>query len=197
MATRIGFIDSRSDPSFFILHGGSGTAYLLLYVDDIVLTASTPALLHRLQQLLFAEFSMKDLGPLHYFLGIAVTRTADGFFLSQRKYAEELLERANMTNCKPASTPVDTHSKLSATDGAPVADASEYRSLTGALQYMTMTRPDIAYVIQQCCLVIHDPRAPHLALVKRILCYLRGTAEHRLQLHPSPPLALTAYSDAD
>ena len=90
---------------------------------------------------------MKDLGPLHYFLGIAVTRDARGFFLSQCSYTEELLERANMIACKPASTPVDTHSKISPTDGAPVDDASEYCSLVGALQYLTMTRPDIAYPV--------------------------------------------------
>ncbi|KAM3196178.1 hypothetical protein ACQJBY_072052 [Aegilops geniculata] len=140
---------------------------------------------------------MKDLGPLHYFLGIAVTRTADEFFLSQRKYAEELLERANMQTCKPVSTPVDTRSKLSATDGAPVPDASEYRSIVGALQYMTMTRPDIAYAVQQCCLVMHDPRAPHLALAKRILRYLRGTTTHGLHLRRAASLDLITYSDAD
>nr|XP_020149609.1 uncharacterized mitochondrial protein AtMg00810-like [Aegilops tauschii subsp. strangulata] len=193
----IGFRDCRSDPSLFVLQSGDGAAYLLLYVDDIVLAASSSTLLHRLQQQLSAEFSMKDLGPLHYFMGIAVTRDARGFFLSQRGYAEELLERANMVECKPVSTPVDTHSKLSATDGSPVTDASEYHSLVGALQYLMMTRPDIAYVVQQCCLVMHDPRAAHLALVKRVLRYLRGTTDHGLHLHRSPSLDLVAYSDAD
>ncbi|KAM3366771.1 hypothetical protein ACQJBY_015855 [Aegilops geniculata] len=193
----IGFRDCRSDPSLFVLHSGDGAAYLLLYVDDIVLAASSSTLLHRLQEQLSAEFSMKDLGPLHYFLGIAVTRDARGFFLSQRGYAEELLERANMVECKPVSTPVDTHSKLSATDGSPVTDASEYRSLVGALQYLTMTRPDIAYAVQQCCLVMHDPRAAHLALVKRVPRYLRGTTDHGLHLHRSPSLDLVAYSNDD
>jgi hypothetical protein len=83
----LGFIAARSDPSLFVLHSGNNTAYLLLYVDDIVLTASSVALLQQLQHRLFAEFSMKDLGPLHYFLGISVTRRKDGFFLSQLKYA--------------------------------------------------------------------------------------------------------------
>lgn len=161
-----------------MLHGDTGSAFLLLYVDDIVLTASTPALLRQLQQRMFAEFSMKDLGALHYFLGICVMRTADGFFLSQRKYADELLDRANMMTCKPASTPIDTRSKLSAAAGAPVQDASEYRSLVGALQYITLTRPDMAYAVQQACLYMHDPRTHHLALVKRILRYLRGMTTH-------------------
>ena len=180
-----------------MLHGDTGSAFLLLYVDDIVLTASTPALLRQLQQRMFAEFSMKDLGALHYFLGICVMRTADGFFLSQRKYADELLDRANMMTCKPASTPIDTRSKLSAAAGAPVQDASEYRSLVGALQYITLTRPDMAYAVQQACLYMHDPRTHHLALVKRILRYLSGMTTHGQHLRRSPELTLVAYSDAD
>ncbi|XBI96760.1 hypothetical protein VPH35_032990 [Triticum aestivum] len=148
----IGFVSSRADPSLFVLNSSAVSAYLLLYVDDIILATSTTTLLHHLQRVLSAEFSMKDLGPLHYFLGIAVMHTADGFFFSQRKYTEELLDCANMQSCKPALTPVDTRSKLSAHDGAPVPDASVYRSIVGALQYMMMTRPDIAYAIQQCCL---------------------------------------------
>ena len=193
----IGFVAARADPSLFILHHDGGTTYLLLYVDDIVLAASSSSLLHDLQRRLFAEFSMKDLGPLHYFLGISVVRSNAGFFLSQRKYAEELLARANMTNCRPASTPVDTRAKLSATAGAPVADPSDYRSLVGALQYITTTRPDLAYAVQQACLHMHDPREEHLQLVKRILRYLRGTTEYGLHLHRSDKLELIAYSDAD
>ena len=93
---------------------------------------------------------MTDLGALHHFLGIAVTRSSDGLFLSQRQYAVELLQRAGMAECHPAPTPVDTHAKLSATDGVLLSekDASEYRSLAGALQYLTLTRPDLAYAVQ-------------------------------------------------
>uniref|UniRef100_A0ACD5V1F3 Uncharacterized protein n=1 Tax=Avena sativa TaxID=4498 RepID=A0ACD5V1F3_AVESA len=193
----LGFTAARSDPSLFILRRADSTAFLLLYVDDIVLTASSTALLQQLQQRLLSEFSMKDLGPLHYFLGIRVTRSSSGFFLSQHKYAEELLDRANMSQCRSAPTPVDTRAKLAAADGAPLADPSEYRSLVGALQYLTMTRPDLAYAVHQACLYMHDPREAHLALVKRILRYLRGSAEHGLHLHRSTALDLVAYSDAD
>ncbi|GJZ49075.1 ribonuclease H-like domain-containing protein [Tanacetum coccineum] len=97
---------------------------------------------------LHAEFSMTDLGSLNYFLGISVTRNASGMFLSQQKYATEVLDRAGMLNCKPCRTPVDTDSKLSA-DGAPISDSTLYRSLAGALQYLTFTRPDISYAVQQ------------------------------------------------
>ena len=90
---------------------------------------------------------MKDLGPLHHFLGIAVERRAPGLFLSQRQYALDVLERAGMSDCKPCSTPVDTHAKLSASDGDLLTNATHYRSLVGALQYLTFTRPDISYAV--------------------------------------------------
>jgi histone deacetylase 1/2 len=194
---RLGFVSSKSDASLFVLRRGSGIAYLLLYVDDVVLTASSTALLRQLIAQLLGEFSMKDLGALHYFLGISVTRSSSGFFLSQQQYAAELLDRANMVDCRPVSTPVDTHSKLSADAGAPVDDASEYRSIVGGLQYLTMTRPDLSYAVQQACLHMHDPRAHHLAMVKRIMRYIRGSADHGLHIHRSTDLDLIGYSDAD
>jgi hypothetical protein len=102
-----------------------------------------------------------------------------------------------MANCKPASTPVDTKQKLSVNDGEPAADATFYRSITGALQYLTLTRPDITYAVNQACLYMHSPRAAHWNLVKRILRYLRGTIDSGLLISASPSTDLRAYSDAD
>lgn len=122
--------------------------YLLLYVDNIVLTASSGSLLRWTISYVQEEFSMKDPGEFHHFLGVSVSRQSSGLFLSQRQYCLEILEHAGMTDCKPCSTPVDTTSKLSSIDGSPVADPKDYRSLAGALQYLTFTRPDIQYVVQ-------------------------------------------------
>ena len=102
-----------------------------------------------------------------------------------------------MSVCHPTSTPVDAQCKLSATDGAPVSDPTEYMSLAGALQYLTLTRLEIAYAVQQVCLFMHDPREPHLALVKRILRYIKGTLHTGLHIGATPVDSLTAYSDAD
>ena len=90
---------------------------------------------------------MEDLGDLHYFLGMQVQHRGDGLFLSQQQYKVDILDRAGIAECKLCSTPVDTNPKLAA-DGPPVQDASEFRSLAGALQYLTFTRPDIAYAVQ-------------------------------------------------
>jgi hypothetical protein len=146
---------------------------------------------------LSGEFAMKDLGPLCYFLGISVTRHSYGIFLSQHKYVEEIIERAAMSSCKPVSTPVDTKAKLSGLSGNPYHDPSEYRSLAGALQYLTFTRSDIAYAVQQVCLFMHDPRTQHMIALKRIIRYIKGTIHHGLHISPSLVDSLTTYTDAD
>jgi len=101
-----------------------------------------------------------------------------------------------MAECKPCATPVDINPKLPA-DGLPVQNPSDYRSLAGALQWLTFTRPDLAYAVQQVCLFMHDPREPHLAALKRILRYVRGTLHMGLLLRPSRSSDLMVYSDAD
>ncbi|GJS92756.1 ribonuclease H-like domain-containing protein, partial [Tanacetum coccineum] len=179
-ATRAGFSPSRCDSSLFIYTQGSQVAYLLIYVDDIILTASSPVLLQQIVDSLHKEFDMTDLGALNYFLGISVVRHPTGLFLSQKKYARQLLERAHMVNCNPSRTPIDTDSKLGP-DGVPVQDPTLYRSLAGGLQYLTFTRPDLSYAVQQVCLYMHDPREPHFAALKRILRYVQGTLYALLQ----------------
>ncbi|GJU61841.1 ribonuclease H-like domain-containing protein [Tanacetum coccineum] len=176
-ATRVGFQHSKTDSSLFVFHRGSDIAYLLLYMDDIILTASSSAFLQRIIASLHNEFAMKDLGSLNYFLGISAQRSTSGLFLSQSKFAEEILERAHMQNCNP--------------------DPTLYRSLAGALQYLTFTRPNLSYAVQQACLYMHDPRDPHLNTLKRILRYVRGTLDYGLQLHVSSTTQLSAYTDAD
>ncbi|XP_022030338.1 uncharacterized mitochondrial protein AtMg00810-like [Helianthus annuus] len=143
------------------------------YMDS----ASSTCFLNRIIQLLSSEFAMTDLGALHHFLGITVQRTNSGLFLSQSQYDRDILHRANMTTCKPCATSVDTSSKLSANDGSLLPDGSAYRSLAGALQYLTFTRPDISYVVQQVCLFMHAPREPHFAFMKWSLRYIQDVFE--------------------
>nr|GFA16368.1 ribonuclease H-like domain-containing protein [Tanacetum cinerariifolium] len=125
---------------------------------------------------------MTDLGALNYFLGVSATQPSIGLFLSHKKYACELLERASMVNCNPLRTPVDTDSKLGP-EGIAFQDPTLYRSLARGLQYLTFTRPDLSYAVQQICLYMHDPREPHFAALKRILRYVRGTVDFGLQLY--------------
>jgi hypothetical protein len=131
--TTLGFIEVKSDISLFIFCRGSDTVYLLLYVDDIILTASSTELLRHTIFALQREFTMNDLGPLHHFLGITIERHPDGLFLNQRTYTLDIVKRAVMADCNPCTTPVDLQAKLADDSGPPVADASQFRSIAGAL----------------------------------------------------------------
>jgi hypothetical protein len=102
-----------------------------------------------------------------------------------------------MFDCKPCSTSVDTQAKLSEDDRPPVAEAASYRSLTGALQYLIYSRPDIAYIVQQVCVHMHTPREPHLTALKRILRYLRGSLDYGLLLRSSTTSELVVNIEAD
>jgi hypothetical protein len=156
------FFCSFADPSLFILHSDAGSLILLLYVDDILLTGSTTSIVSEFIQLLQSEFSMKDLGPLHHFLGIEILPTTDG--LHQTHYAITILERANMVDCKPMSTPLEAKTKIGSND-TPLDDPSYYRGLVGALQYLTLTRPDLSYSVNYVSQFMHSPTIMHLKMV--------------------------------
>jgi hypothetical protein len=195
--TTLEFIEAKSDTSLFIFRRGSDTVYLLLYVDDIILTAFSIELLRRTIFALQREFIMKDLGPLHHLLSITVERRPDGLFLHQCTYTLDILKREVMADCKPCTTSVDLQAKLAGDSGPPVEDTSQFRSITGALQYLTFTRSDIAYAVQQICLHMHDPRESHLTAMKRILRYLQGTSGYGLLLRRLSSSDLIVYTDAD
>nr|GEW98293.1 ribonuclease H-like domain-containing protein [Tanacetum cinerariifolium] len=156
---------------------------------------SSTNLLRRIISSIHMEFGMTDLGALNY-LGISVTRDSIGMFLSQKKYALELLKMAHMANCNPTRTLIDTESKLGS-DGDPISDPTLYRGIVGGLQYLTFTRPNISYAVQQVFLHMHDHREPHLASLKRVLRYVRGTLDFGLQLDASITGSLVAYTNAD
>lgn len=133
-----GFSCSRADTSLFIFKRDSCIMYLLVYVDDLILTGNQDAIVKSFIARLNKEFAIKDLGDLNYFLGLEVTYTNDGLFLNQSKYAREILDRAKMMDAKPAPTPLSTHVSFTAT-GEPYSDPTHYRSIVGALQYLSIT----------------------------------------------------------
>lgn len=126
------------------------------------------------------------MGPIKHFLGISVHRNQSGFFLSQAQYAADLLERTGMASCNVVTTLADTKPKASAADERLLTDATTYRSIVGALQYLTITRPDIAYAMQQVCLHMHAPHDDHQTMLKWILRYVKGTSNLGIQLRTTP-----------
>jgi hypothetical protein len=192
----LGFVESKVDYSFSILHKSNVHLFLLIYVDDIIVTGNSAVAITQLINSLKQSFAMKDLGHLHYFLGIHVQHQSGGLHLSQTKYISDLLDRVHMTGAKPAKTPLPAGSQLTKYAGDPLENASEYRTLVGALQYCTLTRPDISFAVNQLCQFMHSPTTAHWTAAKRVLRYLKGSINHGLQFGKGT-LHLNAYSDSD
>uniref|UniRef100_A0A2N9GPU6 Reverse transcriptase Ty1/copia-type domain-containing protein n=1 Tax=Fagus sylvatica TaxID=28930 RepID=A0A2N9GPU6_FAGSY len=192
----LGFTASVADASLFVLKQGSVIVYLLLYVDDIIITGSDSTVVSTIISQLSTTFEVKDLGPLRYFLGLQIDYKNAGFFVHQSKYITDLLTKFKMSDCKAVSTPIATSPVLSTSCSDSLADPTPYRSLVGALQYATFTRPDITFAVNRVCQFMHNPSFAHLVAAKRILRYLKGSLDKGILFQPGP-LTLTAFTDAD
>lgn len=195
----LGFSASKADTSLFFFHKDDVVMYLLVYVDDIIVVSSSSQAVDALLVALRDDFALKVLGHLHYFLGIEISATSGGLLLSQAKYASDLILQAGLKNCKPVPTPLSISEKLVAHDGEALETnmATRYRSLVGGLQYMTLTRPDIAFAINKVCQYLHTPTTVHYSIVKGILRYVSGTINFCLRIVQSKSTLVSAFSDAD
>ncbi|RVX09768.1 Retrovirus-related Pol polyprotein from transposon TNT 1-94 [Vitis vinifera] len=173
------------------------TILLLLYVDDMIITDDDLSGIQELKDFLSQQFEMKDLGHLSYFLGLEITHSTNGLYITQAKYASNLLSQAGLTDCKTVDTPVELNVHLTPSGGKPLSNPSLYRRLVGSLVYLTVTRPDISYVVHQVSQYLSAPRSTHYAVVLHILRYLKGTLFHGLFYSAQSPLVLRAFSDAD
>ena len=192
----LGFHASCADSNLFILIHSDHVVYLLLYVDDIIITGNHSAFVAEIIRKLGVSFALKDLGPLSYFLGLQIEYTSDGIFVHQSKYAKDLLAKFHMLDSKPCSNPcASTHSYVPSTSPL-LPDPTTYRSLVGALEFLTFTRPDLSHAVQQACQFMRKPSQHHLIAAKRILRYLRGTLHLGIYFR-SGPLNLSAYCDAN
>ncbi|XP_028125342.1 uncharacterized protein LOC114322271 [Camellia sinensis] len=142
-------------------------------------------------------FSMKELGNISYFLGISIHGSpSSGYFLSQQKYAQDILTKAGLSDCKPCSSPLAVKPTSQPHSTAPYSNPTLYRSLVGALQYLTITRPDLSLAVNQCCQHMHAPTNGHFSAVKRLLRFVKGTLHHGLQFSPST-FDVHAFSDSN
>ncbi|XP_020593593.1 uncharacterized protein LOC110033819 [Phalaenopsis equestris] len=139
---------------------------------------------------------MKDLGTLRYFLGIEVVHFSRGYLLSQSKYTGTILEQAHLSDTRTTAT-LELNAHYNSSDGVPLSDPTLYRTLVGSLVYLTITRPNISYVVHVVSQFVASPTTVHWAAVLRILRYLRGTQFQSLLFPTSSSLELRAYSDAD
>ena len=128
-------------PYFFI------AILFVLYVDDIIITGDDLSGIQELKDFLSQQFEMKDLGHLSYFLGLEITHSTDGLYITQVKYASELLSQAGLTNSNTVDTPIKLNAHLAPSGGKPLSNPSLYRRLVGSLVYFTITRLDISYTV--------------------------------------------------
>lgn len=148
--------------------------------------------------LLHTTFALKDLGRLSYFLGVEVSYPeSGGIFLSQSKYIGDILTKTKMHTANAISTPMLSGAIPSAFQGEIFSDLHLYRNMVGALQYVTITRPEIAYSVNKLCQFMHAPKLIHWQAVKRLLRYLKGTITDGLLLTKPKELQLQSYADAD
>ncbi|XP_028554742.1 uncharacterized protein LOC110100908 [Dendrobium catenatum] len=152
--------------------------------------------IQHLLRALHTEFALKQLGTISLFLGIKVLHTQNGYFLTQEHYANKLIHDAGFDQCKNAQTPIATATSKHQSDSPPFHDPSLYRRLAGSLQYLTITRPDIAFATNQACQQMHQPTEQDFKNLKRILRYIKGTAQLSLPIQPGDH-QLQTYTDAD
>jgi hypothetical protein len=152
---------------------------IVLYVDDLILTGDEH-LTHSCKEDLAKEFEMNDLGLLHYFFGLEIWQRDGELFVSQGKYAREILGKFHMEGCKPMDTPLPGNWRKKDVTSGEVVDATVYRQLVGSLMYLVNTRPNICYAANQLSEAMVEPTKLFWKTSKHVLRYLKGTSEYEL-----------------
>ncbi|XP_021624636.2 uncharacterized mitochondrial protein AtMg00810-like [Manihot esculenta] len=193
----LGFVQSPHDHCLFTQHTGTLTVILLVYIDDIILTGNSIDAITKCKLALHSKFTVKDLGPMKYFLGLEIARSNQATFISQTKYISDVLKDAGMFNCKPASCPLPQGLHLSPDTREPFDTPDMYRRLLGRLLYINLTRPDICYAVQHLSQFMSMPRKPHWEAALHLLRYLKGSLQQGLYFPVSADMSLNAYCDSD
>ena len=192
-----GFTQNPADHCVYSKQIENRKVLLVIWVDDLIITASDNDLLNDAKKMLSTKFKMKDLGRLSNFLGIDFDQSQGVVKMSQKKYISKVLEQFGMSDCKPRSTPCEQ--KLQCNTSGDAIDSTQYRKAVGSLIYvMTCTRPDLSWVVSKLSQYLSEPKEQHWAAVKHVMRYLKSTIDHELCYKKSVEnLKLEAYSDAD
>lgn len=191
-----GFQNTKSDSSLFILKGKDHITFLLIYVDDIIVTGNNIKFLDSFIKQLNIVFSLKDLGELYYFMGIEAHRDASGTYLEQSKYIGDLLKKFKIKYASSCSTHMVT-GKQFIVEGDKLQDPTMFRNAIGGLQYLTHTRPNIAFSVNKLSQYMSSPTIDHWQGIKRTLRYLKGTINYCLHIKQSTDLDIAGFSNAD
>ncbi|WZY94099.1 hypothetical protein YC2023_066428 [Brassica napus] len=196
-----GFRKSELDHTLFTLTGPSGIIVILVYVDDLIITGSDKAGIQATKEFLKSVFDIKDLGEMKYFLGIEICRSKEGLFMSQRKYTMDMLKETDVLGGKIAKTPLEEGYKVlregEVEEKQLFEDPKLYRKMVGKLIYLTITRPDICFAVNQVSQHMQAPKVHHWKMVDRILRYLSGTSGQGVWMGCNGSTEVVGYCDAD
>ena len=190
----LGFHKSQSELTLYVKHQGTNILVISLYVDDMLVTGSNVEEINWFKVEMKKVFEMTDLGLMSYFLGIEIKQNQDEVFLSQRKYAKEILKKFLMENCKTVNTPMNQKEKLIKDDGSDKVNESEFRSLIGCLIYLTATRPDILNVVSILSRFMHCPNETHMIAARRVIRYIKGTWNFGVKFLKQKEMELIGFS---
>ncbi|EHA8588144.1 putative Retrovirus-related Pol polyprotein from transposon RE1 [Cocos nucifera] len=167
-----------------------------IYVDDMIFTGNSISMMESFKVDMTSTFAMTDLGKMKYFLGMEVVQSSFGIFLSQEKYAIDLLEKFHMLNRKPAKTPMNSNDKLMVEDGSDKADEKVFRSMVGGLIFLTHTRPDIMFAVSLISRFTHSPSNHHFGAAKRVLRYVAGMTSLGIMYSKVNDFKLLSFTDS-
>jgi hypothetical protein len=182
---------------FMKTEDGGKILIVSLYVDDLIFTGNNEDMFERFKESMKKEFAMSDLGQMKYFLGVEVIQDHHGIFINQKKYAYEVLERFGMLNSNSVKNPIVPGSRLSKNEGGAAVDITIFKQMIGNLMYLTATRSDLMYSICLISRYMERPTEIHLQAAKRILRYLKGTAELGIAYKRREEEELVGFADSD
>jgi len=181
----------------FIRNQGKHKLSAQIYVDDIIFGSTVDSQAHEFSEEMKQEFEMRMIGELTYFLGLQVKESSEGIFISQSKYAKDLVKQFGLDGKSHSRTPMSTSVKISADLTGKSVDPTLYGSMIGSLLYLIASRPDIAFSVGVCARFQANPKESHLTAVKRIIRYVNDTINHGLWYSKKTNLVIAGYSDAD
>ena len=194
------FKQFENDPCIYTLTSGGEIFIAAVYVDDIILACKSSTRIQEFVKSISESFDIKDMGKLHYFLGVRIAYPGSGkIWIGQPAYTAEVMKRFQMENSKPIATPIDTCAKLTkATEDSKLFNQELYQSAIGSLLYLsTRTRPDIAYAVSNVAIFCPKPTMEHWKSIKHIMRYLNGTRNYGLLYDKEKVTDFIGYSDAD
>ena len=179
------------------MHLDIGITVAQIYVDDIMFGSTSPSKVQESVNQMREEFEMSMVGELNFFLGLQVKQTESGIFISQSKYAKNLVQRFGLEKAKHFKTPMSTTLKLTKDENGVSVDPTLYRSMIGSLLYLTASRPDICYSVGVCARYQSDPKESHITAIKRIIRYISGTLDYGIWYLKDTDISLVGFSDVD